>query len=63
LHAREPEEPYRPAVKRRLLDQVRDAIRARHMSPRTEEAYVHWIKQCIRRGPAARAADRTRWAQ
>jgi integron integrase len=29
------------------LDQVRDAIRARHMSPRTEEAYVHWIRRFI----------------
>jgi integron integrase len=44
---REPEETYRPAAKPRLLDQVRDAIRARHMSPRTEEAYVHWIRRFI----------------
>jgi integron integrase len=29
------------------LDQVRDAIRARRMSPRTEEAYVHWIRRFI----------------
>ena len=34
-------------VKPRLLDQVRQAIRARHYSPRTEEAYVHWIKRFI----------------
>jgi len=31
----------------KLLDQVRDAIRTRHMSPRTEEAYVHWIRRFI----------------
>jgi site-specific recombinase XerD len=31
----------------KLLDQVRDAIRTRHMSYRTEEAYVHWIKRYI----------------
>ncbi len=31
----------------KLLDQVRDALRARHMSPRTEEAYVHWIRRYI----------------
>src|SRR5688500_10892170 len=31
----------------RLLDQVRDAIRRLHYSPRTEEAYVHWIKRFI----------------
>jgi integron integrase len=31
----------------RLLDMVRHAIRARHLSPRTEEAYVHWIRRFI----------------
>ena len=31
----------------RLLDQVRDAIRLRHFSLRTEQAYVHWIKRFI----------------
>ncbi len=34
-------------VKQKLLDQVRDAIRARHLSYRTEQAYVDWIKQFI----------------
>lgn len=31
----------------RLLDQVRDAIRLKHYSIRTEEAYVDWIKRFI----------------
>lgn len=31
----------------RLLDRVRDAVRARHLSPRTEEAYVYWIRRFI----------------
>ncbi len=31
----------------RLLDQVRIAIRARHHSPRTEKAYVGWIRRYI----------------
>jgi len=31
----------------RLLDQVRFSIRKRHMSYRTEQAYVMWIKQFI----------------
>ena len=31
----------------RLLDQVRDAIRLRHFSLRTEQAYVRWIKRFI----------------
>ena len=33
--------------KPRLLDRVRDAIRARHYSRRTEKAYVAWIKRYI----------------
>jgi integron integrase len=33
--------------KAKLLDQVRQAIRTRHYSPRTEETYVHWIKRFI----------------
>jgi hypothetical protein len=33
--------------KPRLLDQVRDAIRTRHYSYRTEEAYVGWIRRFI----------------
>jgi integron integrase len=44
----------------RLLEQVRDAIRRLHYSPRTEEAYVHWIKRFIyfsgRRHPASLGA-------
>ena len=31
----------------KLLDQVRDAIRARHYSRRTEQAYVDWIRRYI----------------
>jgi integron integrase len=31
----------------KLLDQVRSAIRIQHYSPRTEEAYIHWIKRYI----------------
>lgn len=31
----------------RLLDQVRSAIRRRHYSHRTEQAYTHWIKRFI----------------
>jgi hypothetical protein len=33
--------------KPKLLDQVRQAIHARHFSPKTEESYVHWIKRFI----------------
>ena len=43
----EPEEEYRPALGRRLLDRVREAIRTRHYSYRTEEAYVGWIRRFI----------------
>ena len=31
----------------RLLTRVHEAIRVRHYSRRTEEAYVHWIKRLI----------------
>jgi integron integrase len=34
-------------AKSRLLDQVRDAIRVRHYSYRTEEQYVYWIRRYI----------------
>ena len=36
-----------PPVKPKLLHLVRQAIRIRHYSPRTEEAYVHWIRRYI----------------
>jgi len=32
----------------RLLDRVRDRIRVRHYSIRTEQAYLDWIKRFIR---------------
>ncbi|MGH7784523.1 MAG: integron integrase, partial [Candidatus Binatia bacterium] len=35
------------AQKPKLLDQVRQAIRTRHYSEKTEKAYVHWIKRFI----------------
>jgi integron integrase len=41
-HAR-PASPPKP----KLLDQVRQALRARHYSRRTEDAYVAWIKRFI----------------
>ena len=34
-------------VKPKLLDQVRMAIRVRHLSYRTEQAYVDWIRRFI----------------
>jgi len=37
----------RPVQRPKLLDQVRQAIRTRHYSYRTEKAYVHWIKRYI----------------
>jgi integron integrase len=36
----------KPAPK--LLDAVRQTLRMRHRSPRTEEAYLHWIRRYIR---------------
>lgn len=31
----------------RLLEQVREAVRTRHYSIRTEEAYLRWVRQYI----------------
>ena len=39
--------PGPPPGQPRLLDRVRQAIRARHYSLRTEEAYVGWIRRYI----------------
>jgi integron integrase len=41
------EAPPPDAPKPRLLDRVRETLRARHYSPRTEEAYVSWIRRYI----------------
>jgi hypothetical protein len=32
---------------KKLLDQVRDAIRLKHYSYRTEQTYVQWIRRYI----------------
>ena len=39
--------PSAPPPRRRLLDQVRDAVRVRHYSYRTEQAYVGWIRRFV----------------
>jgi site-specific recombinase XerD len=36
-----------PATKPRLLDEVRNAIRRKHYSLRSEDTYAHWIKRFI----------------
>jgi integron integrase len=45
----------------RLLERVRTAIRVRHYSPRTEEAYVMWIRRFIlfhgKRHPSSMSAE------
>jgi integrase len=44
---RPPSPTARGLTKPRLLDRVREAIRTRQYSRRTEAAYVHWIKRYI----------------
>ncbi len=39
--------PAPPRGKPRLLDRVRDAVRTRHLSPKTEKAYVGWTKRFV----------------
>lgn len=36
-----------PVSQPRLLDRVREAIRLRHYSPRTEQAYVGWMRRFV----------------
>jgi site-specific recombinase XerD len=36
-------EPQKP----KLLDRLREALRSRHYSPRTEQTYRHWVKRFI----------------
>ncbi|MGD0014223.1 MAG: phage integrase N-terminal SAM-like domain-containing protein [Bryobacteraceae bacterium] len=31
----------------RLLDRMREALRSRHYSPRTEQSYCHWVKRFV----------------
>src|SRR5260370_41839295 len=42
-----PLETFIPNPKARLLDQVREVIRFKYYSIRTEQAYLHWIKRFI----------------
>jgi integrase len=50
--------------KRKLLDRVREAIRFKHYSLRTEQAYVDWIKRFIlfhgKRHPESMGAEEVR---
>lgn len=39
--------PQAPSQKKPLLEQMRDALRARHYSIRTETSYVDWAKRFI----------------
>ena len=47
--------------KPRLLDRLRQAIRARHYSHRTEKTYVHWVRRYVlfhgKRHPAEMGVD------
>jgi hypothetical protein len=45
IKSTEPSPP--PAVKRKLLDQARDILRAKYYSRRTEEVYVGWMRRFI----------------
>jgi site-specific recombinase XerD len=57
VHEARPPGPSKP----RLLDRVRDAIRSRHYSRRTEKTYVAWIRRYIlfhgKRHPAEMGAQ------
>jgi hypothetical protein len=40
-------EPPKKASEKKLLDLVRDTIRTKHYSIRTEEIYVNWVRRYI----------------
>ncbi len=48
---------------KKLLDQLREALRLKHYSYRTEEAYVDWVRRFIlfhgKRHPAEMGAPET----
>ena len=37
-----------PALRPKLLPQVRSALRVRHYSPRTEETYIAWVRRYVK---------------
>src|SRR5690349_14041245 len=43
----QPQNPSSKPQNKKLLDQVRDSLRIKHYSYRTEETYVTWIKRFI----------------
>jgi hypothetical protein len=47
LNVKARDRPLPSTGKPKLLEQVKQAIRTRHYSDRTEKAYVHWIKRYI----------------
>jgi integron integrase len=42
---RKPASAFPNAAKPKLLDQLREALRSRHYSRRTEQTYCHWVKR------------------
>ena len=48
VRERLPKPPIHPMKEPKLEDQLRDAIRQRHYSIKTEEAYVMWYEQFVR---------------
>ncbi len=46
-----------PLHSARLLDQFRSALRVRHRSPRTEEAYVYWVRRFLEIHPTRHPHD------
>jgi integron integrase len=46
-HPRHPRHPGPSAAKPRFLDEVRQSLRSRRYSRRTEQAYVHWVRRFI----------------
>jgi integron integrase len=58
LSASQPDSHLRSAgVKPKLLERMREALRARHYSKRTEQAYCHWVRRYVRHHQLRHPAD------
>ena len=45
---RDPGDEHAPSALDAVLARVGEAIRARHLSPRTEDAYLRWVRRFVR---------------
>ena len=47
MDVQQPRESSKAGHPPKLMEQMRQALRSRHYSPRTEQTYLHWVRQFI----------------